>query len=264
VDEPIPRVIHYCWFGRGPLPELAEACIRSWRDQCPDFELRLWNEESFDVASHPFTQSAYAAHKYAFVSDYVRALALYRDGGIYLDTDVQLKGPLAGFLEHRAFGGFETRGLVMSAVWGSEPGHRWPDEVMRHYDGRSWSSGEPPNTRAVSSLLETRFGIDLGRNERQLGSDGVVIYPSSMFCLDLPQNVATHHFAGSWLDHSSPAVKNDVHARFYADQFLESGSTEDLPYLLTQLVPRFGFRAILRTLASGALRRVRRRLRRRP
>lgn len=85
----IPKILHYCWFGNTELPEQLQNYITTWQKYCPDYEVKLWNESSFDVNSHPFTKTAYAAKKFAFVADYVRAHALYLEGGIYLDTDVE-------------------------------------------------------------------------------------------------------------------------------------------------------------------------------
>ena len=44
----IPKIIHYCWFGRSEKPELAKKCIASWRRFCPDFEICEWNEGNCD------------------------------------------------------------------------------------------------------------------------------------------------------------------------------------------------------------------------
>ena len=76
----IPKVIHYCWFGHGKLPKLGEKCIRSWRKFFPDYEIKLWNENNFDVNIIPYTEKAYKAKKYAFVSDYARFWILYHYG----------------------------------------------------------------------------------------------------------------------------------------------------------------------------------------
>lgn len=68
----IPKVIHYCWFGRNPLPALAVKCIESWKKYLPDYEIKEWNEDNFDVNIIPYTQEAYQVKMYAFVSDYAR------------------------------------------------------------------------------------------------------------------------------------------------------------------------------------------------
>lgn len=103
----IPKVIHYCWFGRNPLPESAVKCINSWRKFMPNYEIKEWNEDNFDVNAIPYTAEAYQAKKYAFVSDYARFWILYRYGGVYFDTDVEVIKPLEDLLERGAFMGAE-------------------------------------------------------------------------------------------------------------------------------------------------------------
>ena len=86
----IPKTIHYCWFGRGQMPDLALRCIESWHKHMPDYQYKVWNEENFNIDCNDYVREAYAAKKYAFVSDYVRLYALYSEGGIYMDTDVEV------------------------------------------------------------------------------------------------------------------------------------------------------------------------------
>lgn len=118
----IPKIIHYCWFGRKNIPESLQHYINGWKDKCPGWEIKLWNEDNFDINSHPFTQKAYEEKKYAFVSDYVRAMALHKFGGVYLDTDVEIKHPIDEFLTLEAFSSFEIDSIPFtSAVWGSMP-----------------------------------------------------------------------------------------------------------------------------------------------
>ena len=123
----IPKIIHYCWFGRNPLPESARKCIASWRKFLPDYEIWQWSEEplhdnanvdlnhlydklmGFDVNSIPYTQEAYEAKKYAFVSDYARFWILYKYGGLYFDTDVEIIKPLDDIIERGPFMGIEVR-----------------------------------------------------------------------------------------------------------------------------------------------------------
>lgn len=103
----IPKKIHYCWFGRNPLPQSAIRCIDSWRRYLPDHEITEWNEDNFDVNSIPYTAQAYAAGKYAFVSDYARFKILYEQGGLYFDTDVEVIRPMDDILTRGPFMGFE-------------------------------------------------------------------------------------------------------------------------------------------------------------
>lgn len=104
----IPKVIHYCWFGRNPLPESAVKCINSWKKFFPDYEIKEWNEDNFDVNIIPYTQEAYEAKKYAFVSDYARMWVLYYYGGLYFDTDVEVIKPMDDIVERGPFMGIEV------------------------------------------------------------------------------------------------------------------------------------------------------------
>lgn len=99
----IPKKIHYCWFGRNPLPELARRCIESWKKYCPDYEIIEWNEDNYDINKIPYVKEAYQAKKWAFVTDYVRLDVVNKFGGIYLDTDVELLKSLDSLLKYKAF-----------------------------------------------------------------------------------------------------------------------------------------------------------------
>ena len=104
----IPKVIHYCWFGRGPMPQLALDCIESWHKYMPDWEYKLWNEDNFDVNCNQYVREAYEARKFAFVTDYVRLYALKTEGGVYMDTDVEvLKAYDDALMSLPAFTGYE-------------------------------------------------------------------------------------------------------------------------------------------------------------
>lgn len=106
----IPKKIHYCWFGRGPLPKSAKKCIASWRKYFPDYEIIEWNEDNYSIDKIPYVRQAYAAKKYAFVSDYARFDILYHEGGIYFDTDVEVIKPFDDVLSKGAFMGCEIDG----------------------------------------------------------------------------------------------------------------------------------------------------------
>ena len=89
----IPKKIHYCWFGGNPLSEGAKKYIETWKKYCPDYEIIEWNENNFDVTQNQYCKEAYEAKKWAFVSDYARFWILYKYGGIYFDTDVEVIKP---------------------------------------------------------------------------------------------------------------------------------------------------------------------------
>ena len=134
----IPKIVHYCWFGRGPLTPLAKKCIASWRKFLPDYEIREWNEDNFNVDTIPYAAEAYKAGKYAFVSDYARFWVLYRYGGVYFDTDVEIIRPMDDILEKGPFMGFELLGEPMAVNPGlgiaAEPGMALYKEILDRYE----------------------------------------------------------------------------------------------------------------------------------
>ncbi len=118
----IPKVIHYCWFGRNPLPQTALKCIESWRKFCPGYEIKEWNEDNFDIARCRYARQAYESKKYAFTSDYVRFWILYNYGGLYFDTDVELIRPIDDIIAKGAFMGCEHDAAPNSDALASELG----------------------------------------------------------------------------------------------------------------------------------------------
>ena len=115
----IPKIIHYCWFGRKPLPPLAVKCIESWKKYLPDYTIKEWNEDNFDINIVPYTREAYEVGKYAFVSDYARFYILYHHGGLYFDTDVEVIRPMDDLVGRGAFLAWDViRGLAcMRKSW---------------------------------------------------------------------------------------------------------------------------------------------------
>ena len=116
----IPKIIHYCWFGGKELPELAKKCIASWKKYCPDYEIIRWDESNFDLESCQYVKQAYQSKKYAFVTDYVRLYAMYTQGGVYMDTDVELTKNLDKFLDHQGFSGFESEAQIPTGIMAAE------------------------------------------------------------------------------------------------------------------------------------------------
>lgn len=224
----IPKIIHYCWFGNAEKSELVKNCIESWKQVLPDYEIIEWNETNFDIHKNTFVTEAYKNKKWAFVSDYVRAYALHEFGGIYLDTDLEIKMSLDCFLQHGAFSGFETIGYPFTALWGSEKEHIWAKKVVEYYDQSQFST--TTNTIIVTDILEKEFGVNRLKDELQLLAHNIAIYPSTYFCLDLSKNYATHHFNGSWTQNISKH-KIEIHRSYFLKQYeatIETNIVQDL------------------------------------
>ena len=212
----IPRKIHYCWFGRGPLPELALRCIESWHRYMPDYEYKLWNEDNFDIHSNAYVEEAYEAGKYAFVTDYVRLFALYTEGGIYMDTDVEVLKPYDDLLSLPAFtgyGGSKTHPPVTGTM-ASEAGGEWVREQLASYEDAHFLQPDgsydlTTNTVRIAGIMKAGGFIQDGKKREY---KGMHVFPVEYFCprqttgemLITENTYCNHHFMGTWNDNKRP------------------------------------------------------------
>ena len=156
----IPKIIHYCWFGGKQMPELAVKCIESWKKYLPEYELRLWNEETFDLDMYPYAREAYDNRKFAFVTDVVRLWALEKFGGVYMDTDVEILRPLGELMELPAFTGYEASmaNAPVTGLMASAPHGVWVKEQLAYYDGKHFVNPDgtldlTPNTKPIADIM---------------------------------------------------------------------------------------------------------------
>lgn len=176
----IPKKIHYCWFGRGNKPRLAQKCIDSWKKYMPDYEIIEWNEDNFDVNMNSYTQMCYEQKKYAFLTDYLRLLIIYKHGGIYFDTDVEAVRSFDALLSCESFFGFETDEYVNTGEgFGAEAGNEIVDQMIKEYDqlldGTHGIIGCPIlNTRAL-----VKYGLKRNGVIQKIGNTRV--YPADFF-----------------------------------------------------------------------------------
>ena len=145
------------------MPELALKCIESWHKYMPDYEYKLWNEDNFDITCIPYVKEAYGAGKYAFVTDYVRLYALYTEGGIYMDTDVEVLKPFDDLLSLSGFTGYEGSKFLppVTGTMASEAGNSWVKEQLDAYLGIHFikpdgSFDTTTNTTRISIIMEEK------------------------------------------------------------------------------------------------------------
>lgn len=226
----IPKTIHYCWFGRGEKPKLAQNCIASWKKFCPDYEVIEWNEDNFDVNTNGYTRMCHEQKKYAFLSDYVRLYVVEKFGGVYFDTDVELLRPIEPLLGNEAFFGFENDQNVASGLgFGAEAGNPVVQAMLAEYntllDGEHGVTGCPTlNTRALVKL-----GLRLDGSYQQLTH--AAVYPAEYFnpyddptgTLNKTKNTySVHWYAKSWLSRGTvlrSTLTKPFHRLFGADCF---------------------------------------------
>ena len=200
----IQKTIHYCWFGNSKLPELAQQCIASWHAFMPDWQYKFWNEDLFDVNSHPYTQEAYKAGKFAFVSDYVRLFALEHEGGVYLDVDFEVFKPFDDLLKYKAFAGFEgsNHRPLMMGVCASIAHGEWVAEMLDAYQNRHFLLPEgkmdlTTNVQFVTAIMATN-----GFRQDGIEQDykDLHVFPVEFFC---PRQTTGEYFrtANTYCEH---------------------------------------------------------------
>lgn len=223
----IPKIIHYCWFGRNPLPKSAKKCIASWRKYLPDYEIKEWNEDNFDVNIIPYTAEAYKLKKYAFVSDYARFWILYKYGGLYFDTDVEIICPMDDIIARGNFMGQEKiilsyQNEVMEAVnpglgIGAVAELDFYKEILTCYGNKTFLDSDGKITETVVTIVTQMLSR---KHTEQRGSfmfvENIYVYPPEYFCpidyftgeMNLTSNTRSiHHYSATWLTWYEKAEK---------------------------------------------------------
>lgn len=224
----IPQIIHYCWFGHNPKPQLAEKCIASWRQFFPNYELKEWNENNFDVNIVPYVKEAYEAKKYAFVSDYARFWILYNFGGLYFDTDVEIIRPLDSVIAEGPFMGCEQdymrkpNGKMMAGKGtavnpglgvGAEPQMELLKSMLDMYATIHFINADgSPNEKTVVAYMTEMLAKNGLKDEVGIQKvSGFTIYPKEYFApkdyltnkIHICENTLTiHHYDASWREKS--------------------------------------------------------------
>lgn len=210
----IPKIIHFCWLSGEPFPPEIQRCIDSWHQMMPDYELWLWDTQRFDIKSTTWTQQAFNNKKYAFAADYIRLYALYRYGGIYLDSDVLVYKRFDELLSLPYFVGCDQVGAFEAAVIGAEKECKWIGDVLQRYDGRNFVRSDGSFDMMELPIVFHHRLTDLGytfrklhsvepysADEKQLlvfdrrffnGRDHIGVHPT-------PLSFCSHNYAGSWI-----------------------------------------------------------------
>ncbi len=222
----IEKHIHYCWFGGNPKSEIINKCIESWRKMLPDYEITEWNETNFDINMSEYTKEAYKHKKYAFVSDFARFYVLNKYGGIYLDTDVEVKKSLDKFLDHECFMGFESKRYVAPGlIIGTVKNHPVIKDMYENYKKRKFYYSEDVLNQTTVVEVMTKYLVKNGlkRNNEKQNVCGVEIYPKTYFSPisydsdvnDFSENTHTVHlFAGSWMPEKQKKVNKSKLFKF--------------------------------------------------
>ncbi|MDD7317919.1 MAG: glycosyltransferase [Prevotella sp.] len=216
----IPKIVHYCWFGRNPLPDLAVKCIESWKRFLPEYEIKEWNEDNFDVNIIPYTKEAYEHKKYAFVSDYARFWVLHKYGGLYFDTDVELIKPIDDIVSNGNFMGCESDiaagaaklSVAPGLVMGVEANDAFIKKLIELYNTLSFldEEGNVKINKTIVDYTTEMFETEGLKNIAGIQTiAGYNIYPAEYFCpinaitkrMHVTENTRSiHHYAASWVN----------------------------------------------------------------
>lgn len=239
----LPKVIHYCWFGGNPLPKNAELCIESWKRFFPDYEIKRWDEENFDINICAYTREAAIEKKWAFVSDFARINILYNEGGIYFDTDVEVIKNMDDIINEGPYVGLEENsGINMGLGCAFEPHNPLLLELINLYKKRSFykkdgTIDDKTIVEVVSTVFEEKGWIPKNKIQKIMG---VTIYTTDFFC---PMNYHTrelnildttytiHHYDASWFD--DRAKKRAMQYRKIYKYF------KIFPFCLADVITRF-------------------------
>lgn len=206
----VPKVIHYCWFGKTEMPEREKTCIESWKTFFPEYEIKLWNEDNFDYQACEFAKQAYEKEKFAFVSDYARAKILYEHGGIYLDTDVKIIKKFPEVATEKGFMGFERRAFIGTAVLASEAQNDNMKKMLEYYENHDFvqkdgSLDNIANVSILTDIMKTK-GLILGGTRQKVDGFEIfnreVFYPKKISDNEFQiteETVAIHMCSNSWM-----------------------------------------------------------------
>lgn len=208
----IPKTIHYCWFGKKPMPANNRECIESWKKYCPDYRIIEWTEDNYDISKNQYMEQAYEYKKWAFVSDFARMDILYRYGGIYFDTDVELVQNIDDLLYQEGFMGFEGTEVVNAGLGvGAVQGLSIIKGILSCYSDLNFVNADGTLNMVACPVIHTEYlkkrGLVLNGEYQRVGD--LTIYPEKVLTGKnfwtrrirlLPYTKAIHHYEGSWLE----------------------------------------------------------------
>lgn len=206
----IPKVINYCWFGNKEKPNEVKKCIDSWKKNCPDYKIVEWNESNYDVKKNTYVKYTYENKKWAFLTDYVRLDVIYENGGIYLDTDVELLKPLDDLLDCKGYIGMEQVGTINTGQgFAAEKNHPFIKENKEFYENYNPCKENGEFNKIICVQVTTdilkKNGLKV-KNEIQKICD-MIIYPVEYFCPKVmgtnkiritDKTYSIHHFDCTW------------------------------------------------------------------
>ncbi len=221
--QKIPKKIHYFWFGGKQISEKNLKIMESWQRYCPDYEIIRWDESNYDVTKHPYMHSAYKEKLWGFVPDYARLEVVYRYGGVYLDTDVEVLRNLDPLLYDEAFCGRTFNGVIATGLgFGAVKGFPLLKKLFEHYDGVSFYRPDGTLNLDDCGVHQTavldRMGLKRCNDSWQM-LEGMRVYPTDVLnptdvlgnpCAYTENTFTVHHYDASWIDDDRASIRRET------------------------------------------------------
>ncbi len=211
-DKPmIPGIIHGIWFSDNPMPKLYQRCLESWRKYSPDYEIRIWNLETYKPRRCLFFEQAVAHKNWAFASDYARADLLRRFGGVYMDLDVEMLRPIDDLLYNDAYMSFESLDRIeCGSGMGARAGHPILQEICESYESRPYLKEDGTWDNSTCPVRYTRVieKHGLKKNGGFQFVEDITVYPFEVLTgksfdtgiiYNTKLSYTVHHHNGSWI-----------------------------------------------------------------
>ena len=253
----IPKKIHYFWFGHGEKNELIRQCMATWKKYMPDWEIVEWNESNCDIDACAYARAAYRQKKWAFVADYFRFKVLYEEGGIYFDTDCEVKQSLNPLRMHSMFFGFEMKNFINAAAFGCCAKQEMLKKILNIYETLGFNANNPITIGTfVTEQLEKFSGFTEKPIYQEIGEDkSIALYPVNVLTVDVGdgKNLVEHHFAASWWEGGVETTWKFEVLRKYFENYNELGGFESAA---VEFSPYHSSPLLERVLETTSLRRI--------
>lgn len=231
----IPKTIHYVWVGGSEKPKNIRKCMKTWK-RLKGYSFVEWNENNFDINSHPFVKKAYENKQWAFVSDYIRFYVIYHEGGVYFDTDIIVIDTIDEMLNNDAFVGFESKQYPFTAVFGAKKNHNFCKKVLDYYDSidinQTNFSFNDNNTLSISDLLIKEYGC-IPNDKEQMLKQKIKVYESNILCNPSLKSKTIHAFTATWIKKEDLSIKLRVTKKLRANA---TNKVKIIIYLLTMKI----------------------------
>lgn len=224
----IPKKLHYCWLG-GEKPVFIQRMIDSWKRVCPDYEIIEWNEKNYDFSKCEYMRQAYEEKVWGFVPDYARIDIVHQNGGIYLDTDINILKKPDELLFQKNFFISDSSFLVnLGSGFGAMAGCTILNEFMDYYKNISFklNNGRLDRTPCVMHqyYVLKKHGINI--NDRLQTISGINIYPmvlggTNAYTMQIRKSdkaFFAHYGMLSWIENETTRNRKRLQDNFKHDE----------------------------------------------